>query len=347
MGGGLIAAQAKARAALTELLTPVLGQAGEDEPLFLVACSGGADSMALASTAAFLQRKLPFRAGVIIVDHQLQPATAHVSRSTVEQVRAIGLAPVLLRPVTVPRTDAGLEADARSARYEAFDEALAQTGARGILLGHTLDDQAEQVLLGLLRGSGTRSLAGMPPVREPYYRPLLGLRRAETEAICAKEGLRVWDDPTNEDPTYTRSKIRTRVLPELEALLGQELGENLARTAWICRHDADLLDELAAERHAELASRTTDAVELDLSGLRATPAALRARVINFAAAQVGAEAMTFERIRAVEGLLAGSKSPGPVQLPGGVEVWRGQQAPNPRRQNPAKYGKLVFLAVRS
>ncbi len=348
MGGGLIRAQAAARAGLSELLAPVLAEA-ERPPLLLVACSGGADSMALASTAAFLQDKLPFRAGAVVIDHQLQPVTARVTETTAAALRELGLAPVLRRTIRVPQTDAGPEADARAARYAAFEEALEHTGAAGILLGHTLDDQAEQVLLGLLRGSGTRSLAGMPPVRGRYYRPLLGLRRADTEAICAKEGLRYWQDPTNRDPAYARSQLRTQVLPELERLLGHDLRANLARTAQICRQDAELIDGLAAERYAALAEAAPNAagVQLDIAGLRAEPAAIRARLIGLAAAAAGAEAIGFERIRAVEGLLAGSKSPGPVQLPGGVHVWRGQREPNPRRQNPAKYGKLVFTTVRS
>lgn len=350
MGGGLIPAQAAARAGLTELLRPVLSaNAAAAPPLFLVACSGGADSMALASTAAFLQHKLGFRAGAIVVDHQLQAVTAAVTERTAATLSGLGLAPVLQRRVRVTRTEAGLEADARTARYAAFEDALQHSGAAGILLGHTQDDQAEQVLLGLLRGSGTRSLAGMPPRREPYYRPLLGLRRTDTEAICRKEGLDYWVDPSNQDPAYARSRLRARVLPELERLVGKPLVDNLARTAQICRHDAELLAALAAERFTALAIADAEAgtVTFELERLRAEPPALRGRLIQLAAAQLGAAATTFERTQAVEGLLAGSKSPGPVQLPGGVQVWRGQQQPNPRRHNPAKYGKLVFITVRS
>ncbi|MFC0582372.1 tRNA lysidine(34) synthetase TilS [Micrococcoides hystricis] len=350
MGGGLTPAQANARAALTALLEPILADRHPDAaepPLFLVACSGGADSLALASTAAFLQKKLGFRAGAIVIDHQLQEATAAVADRTAATLRALGLAPVLQQQVEITQAGAGVEAAARAARYAAFEKAVEQTGATGVLLGHTKDDQAEQVLLGLVRGSGTRSLAGMPPQRGHYYRPFLKVSRAETEQICTKESLTWWEDPTNADPAYLRSRIRTHVLPELVDLLGDQLGENLARTAEICRQDADIIDSLAQERFATLANVQPQKVELDMTDLKAEPAGLRARLFAMAAHQLGAEALTHERTGAIEQLLAGSKSAGPVQLPGGVEVWRGQRTPGVRRQNPAKYGKLVFITVRS
>ncbi len=168
--------------------------------LSLVAVSGGADSLALAVAAS----QLPGAFGAVVVDHGLQPGSAQAADRAAQQCRELGLDPVLVRRVRT-RPD---EASARTARYEAFERALESTGAQRILLGHTRDDQAEQVLLGLLRGSGIRSLAGMPAVRGAYARPLLDLAREDTEQICAGAGLEYWDDPSNTDTTYRRNLVR-------------------------------------------------------------------------------------------------------------------------------------------
>lgn len=359
MGGKLTQAQAKARAATSAMLADF---APAQSPLFLVACSGGADSLALAATAAFLQRKYPWRFGAVVIDHQLQEATAEASRKTVEQLQQLGLEPVFHRAIDVHHTGEGIEAAAREARYRVFDELIAETKAAAILLGHTRDDQAEQVLLGLARGSGTRSLAGIPPQRSGYLRPLLDLTRAETEEICRKEGLLWWEDPTNADPRFTRNRIRHHLMPELREHLGATIEDNLARTAQLCRQDADYLDELARERFDAVARHLSETelgttgveeryedpgIELDSTGLTEAPAALQGRIIALAIEEVGGESPSFERIAAVQNLLSGSRSPGPIQLGGHIHVWRGQRQPAEQGQNPAKYGKLVFVRVRS
>ena len=115
-----------------------------------------------------------------------------------------------------------------------------------MLLAHTLDDQAETVLLGLGRGSGPRSIAGMRPYDPPWCRPLLGVRRAVTHGACAELGLTPWHDPHNADPRFTRVRLRTEVLPLLEDVLGGGVAEALARTAAALREDAEVLDDLAA-----------------------------------------------------------------------------------------------------
>ncbi len=222
-----------------------------DAPV-VVGCSGGPDSLALAAAVAHLG----LEARALVIDHGLQPETADVAVRVREQMQPRGL-PVEIRSVHVdPTTDSGPEASAREARYRAFDDATAASGdvpAGTLLLGHTLDDQAEQVLLGLARGSGTRSLAGIPPERSlpgggRLLRPLLGLRRTDTERACTEWGLTPWHDPHNDDPAYTRVRVRHDVLPALEDHLGPGVAEALARTARQARDDADLLDELA-ERH--------------------------------------------------------------------------------------------------
>lgn len=251
------------------------------DELVLVACSGGADSLALAASVAFEARRVgrsvrsrgyAVRAGAVVVDHGLQAGSAGVAERAADQCRALGLDPVVVRRAVWSDGAGGPEAAARDARYTALEAVAAETGAARVLLGHTLDDQAEQVLLGLARGAGARSLAGMPRERGTFRRPFLGLRRAQTEAVCAASGLEFWIDPTNllpDDPeparerqdeatdrsrgafTPLRSRVRGRVLPVLEETLGPGVAEALGRSADQLRDDADLLDTLAAELLAQ------------------------------------------------------------------------------------------------
>lgn len=225
------------------------------EPLVLVACSGGADSMALASALAFEARKLPVRAGGITVDHGLQDGSDTRAAEVAGRMTALGLTPVEAVTVTVGR-EGGPEAAARDARYAALDAAAERHGAAAILLGHTRDDQAETVLLGLARGSGIRSLSGMAAVSGTsgrYRRPFLQLDRQTVRKACIAQELAVWDDPHNSDPAYTRSRLRHEGLPALEKALGKGVVEALARTAQLSRDDADALDTWAAD--AETAVR--------------------------------------------------------------------------------------------
>ncbi|WP_104116633.1 tRNA lysidine(34) synthetase TilS [Arthrobacter sp. B1805] len=311
-------------------------------PLVLVACSGGPDSLALAAVAVHLARTGRCRVGVVVVDHGLQPGSASAAEQAADAARELGLAPVEVHRVSVDREGMGPEAAARSARYAALDEAAARLGAVAVLLGHTLDDQAEQVLLGLARGSGTRSLAGMPARRGLYIRPFLELRRAETEAICAFYGLDPWHDPTNLDPAFARSRVRVEVLPFLEEQLGPGIAQALARTAAILGQDADLLEQLSAEAYASLRRADGDgAVLLPEDGLRGLPAALRQRVLALAALELGAFQPSFERLRAAESLLERKGSAGPVQLGGKVSVYRQVRGRAVLRGEPS-YGNLVL-----
>ncbi|GGC93572.1 hypothetical protein GCM10011512_20740 [Tersicoccus solisilvae] len=314
----------------------------------LVACSGGADSLALAAAAAHLARRGDARVGAVVVDHGLHPDSAAIAARAAEQCIALGLAPVTVERVGVEQAGEGLEAAARRARYAAFDAAARRAGARAVLLAHTLDDQAEQVLLGLLRGSGTRSLAGIPPRRGPYRRPFLdpelGLDRADTERVCTAEGLTWWDDPANHDPAHTRSRIRATVLPLLARELGPGVAAALARTAAIAARDADHLDAEAAALLDRIGRRGPGRCALPIADLRAAPAALLPRVLAAAAAEAGAGPLSRERIVALETLVApraagGPGSPGPVQLPGGVTAWR--TAPGTPPGTPRRDGRRI------
>jgi len=211
----------------------------------------------------------------------------------------------------------GPEAAARAARYAALD---AQDDAAVILLGHTLDDQAETVLLGLGRGSGARALAGMPEVRGRLRRPLLGLRRSDTLDACAALGLDPWHDPTNDAAHASaplRALVRSEALPTLERVLGPGVAEALARTAAQLREDADALDALADALLAE-------APDLDVEALRQAPAAIRRRALRSALIAAGCPAGAVSRahVLAVDALVVDWHGQGPVSLPGGVAARR-------------------------
>lgn len=319
------------------------GRAGNG-PRGLVALSGGADSLALAVACVVLVGTREGRRfgpiGAAVVDHGLQTGSDAVAAAAADVARILGLAPVTVTRVEVARTGDGPEADARRARRVALAAAArdARPGGAVVLTAHTADDQAEQVLLGLARGSGTRSLAGIPargtlPGGAAVVRPLLGLARADTEAICRWAGLTWFEDPHNRDPALLRSRVRTRVLPALEdpdVGLGPGVRAGLVRTAAIAAEDAAALEAWAGDEFPRLRvdapGRDPRVVSLDLDALAALPAAVRHRVIARAARAAGGQAPPRERILAVDTLVAGARaggtSAGPVELPGGVAAHR-------------------------
>ena len=246
--------------------------------LVLVALSGGPDSLALAAATAF---EAAGHAGAVIVDHGLQEGSAEIAERAATTARDLGLHPVVVRRVEVG-TAGGPEAAARDARYAALADVARETGAVAVLLGHTLDDQAETVLLGLARGSGATSLQGMEQVSGIYRRPLLGIRRSTTVQACADAALEPWSDPQNADPAFTRVRIRSTVLPLLEAELGPGVAEALARTAEQLREDAAALDHFADEIVEELAEIAEAGISLPVSALASNPPALRQRLIRLA-----------------------------------------------------------------
>ncbi|MEE1930356.1 tRNA lysidine(34) synthetase TilS [Streptomyces sp. TRM 70351] len=304
-------AVAAIRLAVRRALNDVLREHDGAQPLVLVACSGGADSMALASAAAFEAPRLGVRAGGVTVDHGLQEGSDGRARDVAYRLTALGLAPVETAAVTVGR-GGGPEAAARQARYAALDAAAERQGAAAVLLGHTRDDQAETVLLGLARGSGTRSLSGMAPVsgsltgrpgtERRYRRPFLAIDRQTTRKACMVQSLPVWDDPHNADPAYTRSRVRHEAVPALEKALGKGVVEALARTAQLSRDDADALDAWAAEAER---------------GIRLTGAAAEAAVDATATATAAAAAVA--RTPATAGAGTGTGAGGGAPRPRGPE----------------------------
>lgn len=253
------------------------------QPLVLVALSGGPDSLALAAATAFEAPRAGVRAGAVIVDHGLQPGSADAAAHAARQAEHLGLSPVLIHRVQ-PGRHGGPEGAARTARYAALEQAAAEHEAVGVLLGHTLDDQAETVLLGLARGSGAASLNGMASVNGLFLRPLLGIRRATTLQFCVDSGLEPWLDPQNDDPAFARVRVRQTVLPTLESELGPGIPEALARTAEQLREDSEALDHFAAELAEDLAEHSEAGLALPVAALAANPAALRQRLIRLVVA---------------------------------------------------------------
>ncbi|MFJ9315469.1 tRNA lysidine(34) synthetase TilS [Pimelobacter simplex] len=286
----------------------------------LVACSGGADSLALLSAAVFEGQKAGLRVIGATVDHGLQEGSAEHAAHVVAQMAALGADETASARVQVDPAGLGVEAAARRARYAVLEQLREHFGADAVLLGHTRDDQAETVLLGLARGSGGRSIAGMRRAFDRYYaRPLLDVARADTVAACFAEGIEFWDDPHNSDPGYARVRVRQRVLPVLEDELGPGIAATLARTADQVRADVEALDALADAAYAGLARPEG----LPLAGLDDLLPAIATRVLRRAALDAGArDAELFHvHVSALHRLAQGAIS-GEVQLPGHLTAYR-------------------------
>jgi tRNA(Ile)-lysidine synthase len=280
----------------------------------LVACSGGADSLALAAAVAFEAPRRGVPAGLITVDHGLQPGSADRAGQIAALGYEFGMDPVEIVPVAVG-TAGGPEAAARTARYRALQDAADALG-RDVLLGHTLDDQAETVLLGLGRGSGPRSVAGMRVRTGRLVRPLLSVRRATTIAACAALGLEAWHDPHNDDPSFQRVRLRREVLPLLEDVLQGGVAESLSRTAALLQDDLDALDALVP--------RISPAQDggLDVAALAGLPKALRTRTLRSWARSLGADPLSAVHLAALDALVSDWHGQGTVDLPGGARVRR-------------------------
>lgn len=289
--------------------------------LALVALSGGPDSLALAAAAAFEAPRLGRRAGAIVVDHGLQSDSAEVAERAAEQARALGLLPVRVVRVRIDGRG-GPEGAARAARYAALEEAAAELDASAVLLGHSLDDQAETVLLGLARGSGTASLSGMAAIAGLYRRPFLGVRRAVLARACADAALEPWHDPHNTDERFSRVRVRRRVLPVLEAELGPGIAEALARTAEQLREDEQAFAEQIDEFIEEIVEPAEAGIAVSVGALTANPAALRQRILRHAVASEFGVALSRAQTLEVARLVTDWRGQGPIDLPGGVRARR-------------------------
>ena len=284
----------------------------------LVAVSGGADSLALAAALSKEVNNLSIACIPVIIDHQLQTNSGEVAETASTTLKKLGFERVEIRRVEVTQVD-GPEASARRARYEALSKIAEELDAKAIFLGHTKDDQAETVLLGLARGSGTRSLSGMAKRIDIYRRPFLNNTRSETQAACTELGIEYWSDPHNKDLEFKRVRVREKILPLLESELGPGVSDALSRSAKLLRDDADALDEWANSVFTKF-----DPKNLDVEELSKLPRAIRSRVIRLAIHHAGAPvgSLSSEHIEPVEALITAWKGQGAVSLPGGVTVAR-------------------------
>jgi tRNA(Ile)-lysidine synthase len=283
----------------------------------LVAVSGGADSLALAYALSIEAQKLAISVIGVTVDHQLQSTSSEQAQKVIEQLSKFGISCVI-KKVTVDIKE-GLEASARKVRYEAINEVVEQENAVAVFLGHTKDDQAETVLLGLARGSGTRSLSGMAHHNGKYVRPLLEITRIQNEDFCKEVGLDFWNDPHNQDSQFARVRVRNEALPILEKTIGPGISDALARSAHLLRDDADALDHWAKREEIHL-----DLEDLDCLHLETLPRAIRTRILRTAIYAAGAPSgsVSADHISAVEALISAWSGQSALNLPGGVKVER-------------------------
>ncbi len=350
---------------LCDVQAPEFAQHGDhviaaDAPLVLVACSGGRDSMALAAVSHIVCTSMGVRCGAVIVDHGLQEGSEQVANEAADRCRALGLGPVIVRNATVQARGEGLEAAARQARYDELCAAAHESGAIAVLLAHTMDDQAETVLIGLLRSRGVDALAGMPQVftrsGATFARPLLTLTRAETTGICEDLGVEYWDDPTNGDAVDgelpndypLRSRVRHDLLPAIERFAGFNVTRHFAESARLARMDKEYLDQrsdevmgeavTAVDWPASSAAVSTDTPRACAAGdandsshgiglmisvkrIAREPEAIRLRVIAHALSQAGVNASAAQ-IAAIDRLVVDWHGQGGVSLPRGYSANR-------------------------
>lgn len=295
--------------AMVELVAAVEEALNGSAKGLIVGCSGGADSLALVAATAIVAERQDLPARAVVIDHGLQDDSAAVAKKAASRAEKMGL-PADVVAVTVVPDGTGPEASARTARHAALEQVADALDAI-VLLGHTLDDQAETVLLGLARGSGARSLSGMAPTRDRFVRPFLGVRREVTEAACAELDTKFWRDPHNDDLGFARVRVRKKIMPMLEAELGPGIAEALARTAVMLRDDTQVLDTLAEDVLAE--ARLTG--PLDVADIPKPPA-LRRRVIRRWLLAQGADEPAYTHVKAVEALVTDWRGQKWVEVPG-------------------------------
>ena len=270
----------------------------------LLAVSGGADSLALAAAVAFEAPRHEVLASVVIIDHGLQPGSDQVAIQALARCKELGLQGEI-RKVVVLHTGDGMEAEARNARYQELEKARAELGAVAILTGHSQSDQAETVLLGLTRGSGLKSIAGMPvwdPQRK-LLRPMLGIQSAEIRQACKDQGIVFWEDPHNQDPSFTRVRIR-ELIKTMESELGSGLTSALAKTAAIASGAEEFLEAAAAA--LEKGTRTAGSPRsqsYDAKALADSHPALMMQTLRHIALKLGAKSLSMAQLETVSELL--------------------------------------------
>jgi tRNA(Ile)-lysidine synthase len=254
--------------------------------LVIVACSGGPDSVCLLHAMARLRRLFRLDVACFHFDHGLRSGSERDAAYVRRQAERLAVPFHARRAVSKPKHGESVEAWARMVRYAAL-LALAEELGGLAATGHTADDQAETVLLALLRGGGLDAMTGMSLVARPIVHPLLETTREQTEAFCRALRLRPRRDPMNEDPAYMRVALRKSVIPQLERALGRGVRSTLVRSADLLRSDAQLLDRLGEEAFAQVATTLEDGSRLLAAAVRSLPPSLASRVVRLALLDLG------------------------------------------------------------
>ena len=287
----------------------------------LIAVSGGADSLALAAACEFEAKKLGLKIAAAVIDHSLQNNSDKVAAQTAKTLAALGFEEVVVKRISVGKAG-GPEAAARTARYTALETLRQKTKSHFIVLGHTSSDQAETVLLGLVRGSGSKSLSGMSEKSGVLLRPLLGIERATTEAFCKDSGIKYWSDPQNKDEKFLRVMIRKHVLPFLEKQLGGSVASSLVRTSDQLREDNSYLESQADKSFKKYAKVSGSGISFATKAIEKLPAAILNRVIKKALDNFGSESSR-THVLAVSDLVLSWHGQKPLALPGVRVVRKG------------------------
>ena len=290
----------------------------EPADTLLIACSGGADSLALAWASKVVAKRLDLNVIAVIIDHQLFNESFQVALNAKEQCENFGIEKVLIKKIEVIEHKEGLESAARSARYESFEQLMIDLNAKAVLLAHTQDDQAETMLMRLTRGSGAKSLSAMKEVSGKYLRPFLHIRKKELVEALQKEGITFWQDPANTDYRFLRAKVRNELMPKLIEVLGESVIESLDRTSDLLKEDNEALESIAFKNYQDLSK------ELNVEVLIKFPAAIRKRIIKIAALDSGVNPgpFSYEHIEAIDALVTNWRGQGNVDLPGFIQASR-------------------------
>ena len=287
----------------------------------LVACSGGADSLALAWTSQVVTKRIGLNLIAVIIDHQLIKESTQVAQDAKKKCEDFGIEKVVIKQIEVKDDKDGLEAAARKARYEAFEESVNEFNAKAVLLAHTQDDQAETMLMRLTRGSGAKSLSAMKEVSGKYLRPFLHIRKQVLVDALEKENISYWQDPANTNYKFLRAKVRHELMPKLIEVLGESAIDSLDRTSGLLKEDNEALESIALESYEKLNK------ELKVQELEKLPTAIRKRVIKIAALNSGVTPgpFSFEHIEAIDALVTNWRGQGNVDLPGFIQASRVDQ----------------------
>ncbi len=293
----------------------------EPADTILIACSGGADSLALAWTSQVVTKRLGLNLVAVIIDHQLIQESSQVALEAKQKCESFGIEKVVIKKINVKEEKEGLESAARKARYEAIEELVVEFNAQAVLLAHTQDDQAETILMRLTRGSGAKSLSAMKEVSGKYLRPFLHIRKKELVEALKKEGITFWEDPANTDYKFLRAKVRHELMPKIIEVLGDSAIEALDRTSDLLKEDNEALDSIAEQNYKNLNK------ELKVEELAKLPSAIRKRIIKIASLEAGVipGPFSFEHIEAIDALVTNWRGQGNVDLPGFIQASRVDQ----------------------